>query len=263
MEEVHGDEGGNESDRESEDRNERGTEVKQKGDGDKTDDGDFEEQIALKSFNGVVDEAGAVVAGNDFDAGRERGLEFGESFFHTVDDGESVHTVAHDDDAADGFAFTVPFGDALADVRAERNGAEVADEDGCAVLGGHWDGFEVLQRAQVAQAANHVASAGHFENAAADFVGGIANAVDDHGERNVVGAKFVGVDVYLILLNEAAHGGDFSDARNGFELKAKIPILEAAQFGEAVAMGTVDDGVFVDPACAGGVGADHGSDIFR
>src|SRR5258708_5039367 len=82
-------------------------------------------KIAGKSFDGVVDEAGAVVAGNDFDAGGQRWLEFGQPFLYAVDDGEGVQAVAHDDDAADGFAFAVPFGDSLADVRAESDSADV------------------------------------------------------------------------------------------------------------------------------------------
>ncbi len=170
----------------------------------------------------------AVVAGDDLDASRKCGLNFGESLLHAIDHRERVHAVAHDDDAADSFAFSVPLGNSFPNVRAKGDGAKVADEDRSAVFRCNRNALEVLERTQVTQTANHVPSAGHFENAATNLIGRIANAVNHHGKRDVVRAKFIGVQIYLILPDEPAHGSNFRNTRNGFELKAEIPVLKAA-----------------------------------
>ncbi len=67
----------------------------------------------------------------------------------------------------------------------------------------------------------------------------------------------------MILANEPAHGCNFRHTRNGFELKTEIPVLQAAQFGKAVAVGAVNDGIFIDPAGSGSVRSNHGRHIFR
>ena len=54
----------------------------------------------------------------------------------------------------------------------------------------------------------------------------------------------------------------FGHAGNGFELVAQIPVLKAAQVGEAVLMAVVDKGVFVDPSRAGCVRTDDGMHAF-
>ena len=92
---------------------------------------------------------------------------------------------------------------------------------------------------------------------AANFIGAVANAVNHHRERNVVSAKFVGVQIHLILPNESTDGSDFRNARNGLQLIAKIPVLKTAQVREAVLVGAVNDGVFVHPAGSRRVGANH------
>ena len=71
---------------------------------------------------------------------------------------------------ADRFAFALPFGDAFADVRPEGDRSQIADQHGRAVLGRDGNGFQIAQRTQIAEAANHVFGPAHFEQAPADFI---------------------------------------------------------------------------------------------
>ena len=82
-------------------------------------------------------------------------------------------------------------------------------------------------------------------------------------EWNVVSAKFVRVQIHLVLANEPSDGSDFSNARDGFELIPQIPVLKAAQICEAVLVGAVNDRVFIHPARSGCVRTDHRRYVFR
>ena len=62
---------------------------------------------------------GAVIAGHDLDSRRQRCLDLAQLLLDAVDHVQSIHAIAHDDDAADGLAFAIPLRDAFADVRAE------------------------------------------------------------------------------------------------------------------------------------------------
>jgi hypothetical protein len=55
----------------------------------------------------------------------------------------------------------------------------------------------------------------------------------------------VGVD--LILLHEAADGGDLGDAGYGLQVVAKVPVLEASEICEGLTSRAVDERVLVDP----------------
>ena len=56
----------------------RRAEVKQENDDDEADDDRLFEQVALQRFDGCMNQPGAVVSGDDLDAGRKRGLDFRE-----------------------------------------------------------------------------------------------------------------------------------------------------------------------------------------
>ncbi len=48
--------------------------------------------------------------------------------FHPFDDIQRVLSLAHDDDAADGFAFAIPFRGALANVRTKADTSDIAHQ---------------------------------------------------------------------------------------------------------------------------------------
>src|SRR3546814_15282856 len=58
-------------------------------------------------------------------------------------------------------------------------------------------------------------------------------------------------------LDHAADAGDLSHAGQAFEFVAQEPVLQAAQLGEIVPSGPVDQCIFIDPADAGRVGTDR------
>ena len=51
----------------------RGAEMEEEDDDDEADDDGFFDQVALQGLNGGVDQAGAVITGDDFDAGGSDG----------------------------------------------------------------------------------------------------------------------------------------------------------------------------------------------
>jgi AcrB/AcrD/AcrF family len=87
-----------------------------------------------------------------------------------------------------------------------------------------------------------------FQALVADFIRAGSDHFDDGRKRNAVSAKFVGIDINLVLLDES-DGRDFGNARNGFKLVAQIPVLNAAQLGEAALMRTVHENVFYPRRC--------------
>ncbi len=138
------------------------------------------------------------------------------------------------------------------------------DADGSAVArGGHDDVLKILKRCGVAASADHVFGAAEFEQASAGFDVAVAHRVDDLGGGDAVALEAIGIEVDLVLACESADGGDVGDTGHGLQMVAQIPILIGAQFGEAVLAGGVDEGVLVDPAEAGGVGAESRSSRLR
>ena len=109
--------------------------MKQEHDDHNADDEGLLDQVAFQGLDRGVNQAGAVVPGDNLNACGKRGFDFRELGLDAVDDSERVHAVAHDDDAADGFSITLPVGRALADVGAECDSGDVADRDRCAVFG--------------------------------------------------------------------------------------------------------------------------------
>ena len=71
----------------------------------------------------------------------------------------------------------------------------------------------------------------------------------------------VGIHRHLVLLDEAADGGDFRHAFDRGQLVAQIPVLHGAQFGQ-VAVGGIER-IHEGPADAGGVRAEAGRDALR
>ena len=133
---------------------------------------------------------------------------------------------------------------------------KISDEHRRAVLGCNGNCFQVAQRTQIAESANHVFGPAHFKQASTNFVRTCANSFNDRRERDAIGAKFVGVEVDLVLAHESANGGYLGHSRNSFELVAQIPILKTAQVGQTALMAVVHKRVFIDPSCAGRIRPD-------
>src|SRR5712675_1811178 len=116
---------------------------------------------------------------------------------------------------------------------------------------------------QIAEATNHVFSPAHFQQASANFVCAGANFFNDGRKWDSVSAKFVRIDADLILANKPSYRRYFSDARNGFELVAKIPVLKTAQIGQTALMAVIHKNILINPSGARGIWPDHGVNSFR
>ena len=86
MQEVHGNEGGEQGDRQSKDGNKRRAEMEQESNCDKTDHKAFEKQVTLQGLDRFADQAGAIIASMDFHSRRKRGSDFGDLSFDSVND---------------------------------------------------------------------------------------------------------------------------------------------------------------------------------
>src|SRR5205807_3692076 len=193
----------------------------------------------------------AVVAGDDFDTGGQRRFGLNQFFLHSVNDIQSVHAVTHDDDARDGFSFALPLRHAFPNIRTGGDRTQITNLDGSSVLRSDRHGFEIAERTQIAQTANHVFRAAHFKHSPADFIRARPDFFNDGRKRDAIGAQFIGIDIDLVLLDESPDGRDFGNTWNGFELIAQIPILNAAELGKTAPVGAVHENVFIDPASTG------------
>jgi hypothetical protein len=75
--------------------------------------------------------------------------------------------------------------------------------------------------------------------------------------------EFVGIEVHLVLADEAAHPGHLGHAGDGAKLVAQIPVLEAAELAQigSPACGAgfgVIEVILENPAEAGGIGTECG-----
>jgi hypothetical protein len=264
-EEVERDERENDRDRDRDDRDDRRRDVPEEHEDDEAHDQELLAERVDERVDGAADQVGAVVRRDDLDAGRERRAERVERGLHAIDDGERVLALAHDHDAADRVAEPVEVGDAASHVGADRDRRHVFHEHRRARLGvaPHHEVLEVVDRAGVAAPAHHELRAGELEEPTAGLRVPLADRVDERRERHAVGEEARGIGRHLILPHEAADGGDLRDARDGLQLIAKRPVLQAPERRQVVGVAPVDERVLEHPADARRVGADLGLDAGR
>ncbi len=213
----------------------------------------------LERVDGAGDEVGPVVGGDDLDAIGERGLDLLELLLDHVDHVEGVLAVAHDDDAADVVPGAVQVRDAAADLRSQLDAGDVLQEDRHPALSNlHHDLLEVVEGVRVPVSPHHVLTARELEQAASDLVVRAPDRFDHLVQRELVGGEPVGVDRDLVLLDEAADGGDLRHARQRLDGVAQRPVLVGAQLIERVGARLVDERVLEHPPHAGGVRSEFG-----
>src|ERR1700688_1888421 len=254
---VHRDEGGQQRQWNADYGNERRTEMQQEGDDHEAYDHCLFDQVAAERLDRCGDQAGAVVAGNDFDPGGQGLLDFGDLALDAVDYVERILAVAHHDYSAHDFSVAVEIGDAFTQVGSQAHDAEVADQNRRAVVVADRNLFEVGHRADVSQASNKVACARHFEHPAADLVVALADLVDHVPKRDFQREHPVRIEPNLILLDEPADRGDLCTARFGPQSVAHFPVLQASQIRGAELVAAIEQHVLVDPSGSGRIRADN------
>src|SRR5882724_4217457 len=180
-----------------------------------------------------------------------------------VDDLQRVHTLTHDDDSADGLSLAVPFRHTFADVGSEAHSSQIAHQDRCPILTADCNGCEIIKGAEITEAADHVLRAAQVKNPTANFICAHLYFVDDCRKRYAIGKQLVGIELHLILPDEAADAGDLSNPRNGLQGIAQVPVLQATQIGKTMFAALIDDGILIDPTSPRRIGADGRMYVLR
>jgi len=85
------------------------------------------------------------------------------------------------------------------------------------------------------------------------------HGLDHFADGNVVSLQTVGIDVHLVLPDEATQGRDFRHPRDRFQVIAQVPVLKRTQFGQVVLASGVDQRVLEDPTDTGRVRPQFGA----
>ena len=219
------------------------------------DDQAFLQQRALQVGDGAMDQVGAVVDGLDRHALGQAGRDLGDLGFQVVDHLQRVLPETRHRDARDDLAFAVQLGQAASLVGCHLDAGDVADQHRCAALSLHHQLLDVDLAAQVALAAHHELGLGHLDDAAADIAVGVADHLRDLHQRDAEAAQLQRIDRHLVGLHKAAQRRHLGHARRLSELVTNVPVLDRAQLGQALVLG--QQRVLVDPADAGGIGAER------
>ena len=254
-EQLHGAECHQDADRQHQDRHQRAADVQQEHDADQRDDDAFLEQRVLERVDGGVDQVGAVVDRHDLDRLRQAGGDLLEALLDVLDDVERVDAEALQHDAAGDLAFAVQFGDAAPLVGTEFDPRDVPQQHRRAVVRLQHDVAEVVDRLDVALAADDVLELGEFDGPPADIGVAGADRVAHllHGDAEV--AHPLRIEDHVVLLDEAADARDLGDAFGLGQRELQIPVLDGARVGQVQFLR--HHRVLVDPADAGRVGTDR------
>ena len=115
----HDDECRENTDRETDNRDQRRTHVKQKNDAHQGDYGKLQQQFIAEVFHRPPDQGRAVVHGDDLHALRQALLQLREPGLDAIDGALSVLAETHHHDAADGLALAIELSNAAAHPRAQ------------------------------------------------------------------------------------------------------------------------------------------------
>ena len=251
---VHRDQRHQDGDGQSEDRHQGAAEVKEENKTDQTDDDELFQQFLLQGVDGPKNELGAVIDRYDFDPFRQRTFDLLNLFLDPLDDRQGVLPEADDDDAAHHFSLTVEFGHAPADIRPQVDIGDVAQVDGRPPLvHAHRNQLDVGEVFDVAQAAHHVLPPAELHHPPSHVVVAAADGLDHFIDGQVVSQQRVGVEVHLVLLDEASHAGHFRYPRDRGQPVAHVPVLEGAQLGQIMTPRPVHKRILKGPTHAGGV----------
>src|SRR5579863_4637284 len=192
----------------------------------------FFPQFSFNIGDGGFDQTAAVICNlemHTFGQSLFYGLHF---FFDSIDDLICILPIAHDDDAANDFTFSVLIEDAEPEISAHLHGAYVFYPDRNALVVGEPDIFEVLFVFDVAQTPDDIGHIAHLKLAPSDVIVVGLDFVHDVHEGDIVELEFDGIDDDLVLFFKAAEGGDLGNAGYGLQSEFDIPVLEGPLFSE-------------------------------
>lgn len=166
---------------------------------------------------------------------------------------QRIFAIAQNDNAACHFAFTIQFGNAAPHLWPFSERSDILQQHGDAVTGGDDHVVKILRGLQVAGGTYHVLRFAQFQHRTAIFLIRRLNSTDDLLVGDALRPHTFWIDDDLILLDHAAHAGDFCHIRHRFQFIFQQPVLKAAQVGQTIFAATIHQRVLVDPANTSGV----------
>ncbi|MNX81615.1 hypothetical protein D3C86_1133070 [compost metagenome] len=253
---AHQDEAHQHRDGHREDDDESRADVEEEEQHHQADDDRLLDQRLFEGIDGALDEVRAVIGRMDAHARGQALLQLDQLRLDPVDDRLGVLAVAHHDDAADDLALAVLVEDPAPRLGAQLDAPHVRDRHGDAAGGGLDDDLLKIGSAlDVAPAPYRVLGRVLLDQAAAHLVVAHPDGIRHFLQVDAVGEELGGIDLDLVLADEAPDGGHLGDPRHALELEAQVPVLDGAQAPEIMALAL--DGVPVDVAHPGPVGTEH------
>ncbi len=231
---------------------------------DESDNDEFLDELLLQVRDGALDEAGAVVSGDDLDTRRQAGLELLDPGLDRVDRLERILAGAHDDHPARHFALTVQLRDAASHFGSDLYARDVSETHRNAAIGRRQRNLsKVVERLQVPRSAHHVFRFAQLEHRAARLLVRPLHGIHDFAVSDVVAPQLVRIEHDLVLPHHAADARDFRNVGHGLELVLEEPVLERTQLRQVHLAALVDERVLVYPAHAGRIGPERGLGLQR
>ena len=261
---THDDKRDQNAERQAQNDHRRRPQVEQKQGTNERNDDEFLDERALECVDRALDQVRTIVGRDDLDTFRQALLELSEPRFDGIDGRRSVLAPAHDDNRANDLALTIKVSNTASHLRADSNLGHVGQDEGrTLVVDAKRYGGEIFDTLQVARGTNHVLGLTHFDDRAAGLLVTVPDRLLEAGKRHAESAQLVRVDDNLVLAHHAADRRHFGDAMHRLQFILEEPVLQAAQLGEIVTAGAVDERVLEYPAHAGRIGTQRGCRAFR
>ncbi|GBC78534.1 hypothetical protein HRbin08_02030 [bacterium HR08] len=209
----------------------------------------------LQRRDGAQDQVRPIVGRDDLHPFGEGALDLGQARLHALDDLQRVLPIPHDHDAADGLPLSIQLGDAATNVRSQSDRAQMFHQDGRPRLriDPHDDVLDVLEGSDVTATAHHVLPPGELDEPPPHVVVPPPNRAHDGLQRDAIGEQGIGVEIHLILPDEAANGSDFGHPWHRLQRVAQMPILKRAELGQTPFPRRIHQSILKDPSDGGHV----------
>lgn len=223
--------------------------------------GDHQESALQKvlghGIRGPFDEVGLIVELDDPDALGQAPVRLVDSRLDIPDHLATVAAPQHHDDAGHDLPVTVLRDPALPELAAELDTGDVPQVERPVLEIGQDDPAQILLPPYLTEPPHDVLLPIVFEVVASRDAVVLLDRLDDPVQSDAVRAQGFGVHHDVVLLHETAEGVDLGDSGHGLQLRCHQPVLDGAEFREAIPVSPND--VLIDLAEGGRDGSELGN----
>ena len=177
---------------------------------------------------------------------------------------QRIFARAHDDHAADCFAFAIELANAAAHLRTHLNAGHVSQAHGYAARSrAQGNSAKVLQALKVARRPHHVLGLSQLKHRAAGFLVGLLDGFGHFGVRDGVSGQLLRVEHDLVLPHHAADRSHLGNIGHRLQFVLEKPVLQRPQLPQVLRAAAVDQRILVNPAHARRVRAERGLGLRR